>query len=86
MRKVISCLMALCLMLVPALSLADEVNNYFWSTDTQFDLYDLGFSINLPEGWQHADEATINTMNGFTPEGAVSYTHLDVYKRQHISG
>lgn len=69
MRKVISCLMALCLMLVPALSLADEVNNYFWSTDTQFDLYDLGFSINLPEGWQHADEATINTMNGFTPEG-----------------
>ena len=41
MRKVISCLMALCLMLVPALSLADEVNNYFWSTDTQFDLYDL---------------------------------------------
>ena len=65
MRKFIAILTALCLMLVPAMSLADDVSSsYFWSTDTEFDLYDLGFSINIPENWTRADDETIAAMNG----------------------
>jgi hypothetical protein len=70
MRKLLSCFVALCLMVIPAFALADDaVTNYMWSTDNQFDLYDLGFSITLPEGWTHADEATIAAMNGETVDG-----------------
>ena len=65
MRKFIAILTALCLMLVPAMSLADDVSSsYFWSTGTEFDLYDLGFSINIPENWTRADDETIAAMNG----------------------
>ena len=65
MRKFIAILTALCLMLVPAMSLADNVSSsYFWSTDTEFDLYDLGFWINIPENWTRADDETIAAMNG----------------------
>lgn len=68
MRKLISCLVALCLMVIPALSLADEATNYMWSDNT-FELYDLGFSITLPEGWLHADAETLAAMNGETVDG-----------------
>lgn len=65
MRKFIACLMALCLMVMPAMSFADDISTtYFWSTDTQLDLYDLGFSINIPEDWSRADDETIDAMNG----------------------
>ncbi len=65
MRKNIALLTALCLMIVPVISLAEEEfsSNYFWSTDTQFDLYDLGFSIVSPESWTHVDDETLAAMN-----------------------
>ncbi len=64
MRKFISCLIALCLLLTPLAALADAANtSYFWVSDTQFDMYDLGFSIVMPEGWKRADDETIANMN-----------------------
>ncbi|MGN0741808.1 MAG: hypothetical protein ACI4L8_04100 [Candidatus Fimadaptatus sp.] len=72
MRKLISVILALCLAVVPTLALADSEpapSSFCWVTDDIFELYDLGFSITLPEGWTHADEATINAMNGLDENG-----------------
>ncbi len=64
MRKFVSCLIALCLMLTPVMSLADsDVSSYAWVSDVQFDMYDLGFSIVMPEGWTRADDETLAKMN-----------------------
>ena len=64
MRKFVSCLIALCLMLTPVMSLADsDVSSYVWVSDVQFDMYDLGFSIVMPEGWTRADDETLAKMN-----------------------
>lgn len=74
MRKLISVIIALCLAVMPALALADSElapSSFSWVTDEQFELYDLGFSITLPEGWSHADEATLNAMNGLDENGNI---------------
>lgn len=74
MRKLISVIIALCLAVMPALALADSElapSSFCWVTDDMFELYDLGFSITLPEGWSHADEATLNAMNGLDENGNI---------------
>lgn len=74
MRKLISVIIALCLAVMPALALADSElapSSFSWVTDDLFELYDLGFSITLPEGWSHADEATLNAMNGLDENGNI---------------
>ena len=74
MRKLISVIIALCLAVMPALALADSElapSSFSWVTDDLFELYDLDFSITLPEGWSHADEATLNAMNGLDENGNI---------------
>lgn len=72
MRKAISFLVALCLMIIPAMSFAEnyeQPSSYVWSDASQFDLYDLGFSIVMPEGWKAADDATLAMLNGEDENG-----------------
>ena len=74
MRKLISVIIALCLAVMPTLALADSEpapSSFCWVTDDMFELYDLGFSITLPEGWSHADETTLNAMNGLDENGNI---------------
>lgn len=64
MRKFVSCIIALCLMLTPVLAFADSgVATYVWTSDTQFEMYDLGISIVMPETWTRADDETLAAMN-----------------------
>ena len=73
MKRIYALALALALLLLPQLcALAGSpdvyVSSYYWVNNEELDLYDLGFSIMLPAGWQVVDTdalARINEANSF---------------------